>query len=149
MRRKPSVRPSWLDIALILAAMATPADAGDLVVGGAWMRAMPAHLPAAGYFTLHNAGAREAVLVGAQSPACGMLMLHRSSSENGMSSMSDMETLTVPAKGSVDFAPGGMHLMCMDPKPALKPGGSVSVLLHFSGGETLAARFAVKNARGR
>ncbi len=39
--------------------------------------------------------------------------------------------------------------MCMAPAPMLQPGREVPVTLQFSGGATLTARFAVKNARGR
>ena len=28
----------------------------------------------------------------------------------------------MPAAGTVEFEPGGYHLMCMKPKPAMKPG---------------------------
>jgi len=134
---------------LALALIGGPALADGLSVRDAWMRAMPGKLPAAGYFTLHNAGTSEATLTGAQSPACGMLMLHKSTSENGMAGMMDMPTVSVPAGGVVKFAPGSLHLMCMDPKPTLKPGRTVPVTLQFSGGKTLAASFAVRTARGR
>jgi copper(I)-binding protein len=109
---------------------------------------MPAKLPAAGYFTLHNAGSNAVALAGASSPACGMLMLHKSSTENGMSSMSDMATVLVPAGAKVGFAPGGYHLMCDDPTPVMKHGARVPVTLQFQDGKTLATTFVVKDARG-
>ena len=128
--------------------MSSPASAADLTVTDAWIRAMPGRLPAAGYFTLRNAGRDQVSLSGASSPACGMLMLHRSSSDNGMSSMTDVERMAVPAGGILKFAPGGYHLMCMDPKP-LKHGAPIPVTLEFSNGKSLVATFVVKDARGR
>jgi copper(I)-binding protein len=128
---------------------AAPASAADLTVTNAWIRALPANLPDGGYFTIRNSGPRDVALTGAQSPACGMLMLHKSSDTSGMDTMSDMESVPVPAGATVSFAPGGYHLMCMDPKPAIKPGAKVPVALQFDNGTSLAVTFAVKNARGK
>jgi periplasmic copper chaperone A len=120
-----------------------------LTIRDAWFRALPAGLPAGGYFTLRNGRAQKAVLTGAQSSACGMLMLHQSSSTGGTSSMAHVTSVDVPAGGSIAFAPNGYHLMCMEPKPAMKPGGAVPVTLLFQGGGKLTANFAVRNAAGR
>ena len=137
-------------LSLFLAAFllsAVSASAAEVTVTMAWMRALPGNLPGAGYFVLRNTGKADAVLNGAQSPACGMLMLHKSESANGMSSMSDVQTVAVPAGGKVAFGPGGYHLMCME--PMLKPGTSVPVTLTFSDGTKTNVTFAVKNAAGK
>ena len=78
-----------------------------------------------------------------------MLMLHRTDSSSGMSRMDDIKTVSVPAGGTVSFAPGGYHLMCMDPGAAMTPGRSVSVTLVFSDGSKTSTAFAVKNAAGK
>ena len=113
------------------------------------MRALPAGLPAAGYFTLHNTSSHEVALTSAASAACGMLMLHKSSEEGGMGSMQDVSSVAVPAGGTVKFAPGGYHLMCMNPTAALKLGAGVTVALGFSDGSRSEVPFAVKNAQGK
>jgi periplasmic copper chaperone A len=140
--------------ALVLSAaaaslLALPARAADITVSDGWFRALPAKLRAGGYFTLHNGGARSVTLTGASSPACGMLMLHKSDVMNGMSGMSDVDSVLVAAGDTVKFAPGGYHLMCTDPAPAMKPGATVPVTLTFSDGFVLAAPFAVKDAKGK
>ena len=88
-----------------------------LSLSDGWIRLLPGNLPAAGYFTLRNNGAAKATLTGVDTPACGMLMLHKSDDKGGMSSMEDVKSVDVPGGGQVQFAPGGYHLMCMDPKP--------------------------------
>jgi hypothetical protein len=138
-----------IEAMVALALAVSPACAADVSVDNAWFRAMPAHLPAGGYFTLHNTGHTTAVLVGASSPACGMLMLHKSSNENGMASMSDMANVPVQAGATVAFAPGGFHLMCDSPSPAMKHGARVPVTLRFQDGRTVTAPFVVKDARGQ
>ena len=115
----------------------------------AWIRALPAHLPAAGYFTLKNLGTAEVSLTGAETPACGMLMLHKSTESGGMGSMEDVASVALAPGGTVKFAPGGYHLMCMDPTGAIKPGGTVAVTLKFSDGGSTTSNFAVRNAQGK
>lgn len=133
----------------LLTLAAAPGMATGLAVSDAWFRALPGTLPAGGYFTLRNSGAKDAVLSGAQSPACGTLMLHKSETTGGMAGMGMVGTLPVPAGGSISFAPGGYHLMCMDAQPVLKPGASVKVTLLFQDGGRLTADFAVRNAAGK
>jgi len=132
----------------LLVALGAAAPAG-LQVSGGWFRSLPPPIPAAGYFTLHNTGDQAAVLVGADSPACGSLMLHRSIHKGGTDQMVMVEKVTVPAHGAVHFAPGGYHLMCMQPNATMKHGAMVPVTLEFSDGASLAASFAVRNARGQ
>ena len=134
----------------VAAGVATPPPmSSHVVVSHAWFRALPAKLPAGGYFELRNMGKWPATLTGAESSACGMLMLHKSEEKSGMGSMADVSNVEVPPKGTLKFAPGGYHLMCMDPTGEMQPGRVVSVTLRFSDTTTIAAKFDVKNAKGR
>lgn len=129
--------------------VAAKKEPSALSLSGGWIRLLPGGLPAAGYFTLKNSGTAKVALTGADTPACGMLMLHKSSDTGGMSSMQDVEKVDVPGGGTVNFTPGGLHLMCMDPKPSLKLGASVPVTLSFQGAPPLTARFDVRGATGK
>jgi len=133
-------------VLMLAAASAAPSS---LAVSDAWFRALPGALPAGGYFTLRNSGAKQVVLTGAESPACGMLMLHKSETKGGMAGMDMVASVDIPAGGRISFSPGGYHLMCMDAKPALKPGTSAPVTLAFQDGGRLTANFAVRNAAGK
>ena len=123
--------------------------AGPLAVSDAWIRAMPASIPSGGYFTLRNGTAKDVILTGAATPACGSLMLHQSEMTGGMSSMHHVDEVDVPAGGSVAFAPGGYHLMCMQPTVAVEPGNKVPVTLIFSDGTQVTNEFAVRRANGQ
>ena len=137
-------------VLLVAAPAAHAADAKDLVLKDGWFRTLPGNLPAGGYFTLHNGGTAVATLTGAESRACGMLMLHKSESEGGAMKMVDVASVPVPVGADITFAPGGYHLMCMDTKSAMmKPGATVPVTLDFADGSKVKADFAVKNARGQ
>ncbi len=105
--------------------------------------------PAAGYFTLSNQTAQPRTLVGADSPACGMLMLHRSLTDNGVDRMTMLQDIEVPAQGQVVFAPGGYHLMSVSPSAAMIPGHSVPVTLRFKDGGAVTASFPVRGVTGK
>ena len=124
------------------------AFAGQVTVSGGWFRALPAGLPAGGYFTLHNGRDEPVTLKAADSPACGMLMIHRSVHTSGMEHMMPAGDLDVPPGGTLVFAPGGLHLMCMQPTAGMKPGASVVVTLEFADGSTVVSDFAVRSANG-
>ncbi len=136
-----------LELTLLASMIVAPATAAT--IANPWLRVLPGDLPAAGYFTLTNDGAKPLVLTGASSPACGMLMLHKSSDTGGMASMADVTAVTIAPGDKVAFKTGGFHLMCMDPKPGLKKGGTVKITLTFAGAPPLAADFAITDARGR
>ena len=76
-------------------------------------------------------------------------MLHQSVESGGVSKMMDVKNVPVPAGGSIAFAPGGYHLMCMNPGAAMAPGSHVPVSLVFADGSKVQADFAVKNAVGK
>lgn len=126
----------------------TPATAAAITISGGWMRALPGNLPAGGYFRLHNAGDKPMSLTGASSPACGMLMLHRSETSGGMARMDDVAKVSIAVGATVSFSPGGYHLMCMDPTPAVRPGGSIAVTLTFDDGTKIKSNFVVRGAAG-
>jgi hypothetical protein len=134
--------------ALALSYPAAHAAEPGLVISQPWLRLIIPSRPAAGYFVLSNETGRTRTLVGAASPGCGALMLHRSVNDNGQERMEMVASVSVPAHGEVKFAPGGYHLMCMSPTAAAARGGSVSVTLRFQDGGSLVAIFPVRGATG-
>ncbi len=123
-----------------------PAAETEVTVAHPWMRYLLPSLPAAGYMVLRNSGEDDAVLTGATSPACGMLSLHESKEESGMAMMMSEPSIPIPAHGSVNFAPGGYHLMCM--RPRMRAGGSVPVTLIFQDGQRLTTVMPVYGPNG-
>ena len=116
----------------------------------AWIRWLPAKLPAAGYAVIANDSDATVRLASVSSADYGMVMLHHSRLAQGDSTMEDVDHLDIPAHGSVTLAPGGYHLMLMHATHAIKPGDTVPMTLHFAGGATLQVDFSVlpANASG-
>ena len=129
-------------------AAAHAADSG-LVVSDPWVRTIIPSRPAAGYFTLVNKTAKAEELVGASSPDCGTLMLHQSVNQSGVEKMLMVKSIVVPPGGQIEFAPGGYHLMCMQPTPAVTPGHSMPITLRFQDGGTITANFPIHGAMGK
>jgi copper(I)-binding protein len=142
---KPS-RWSFLFAGLLLAGGVHATAAEHIRASHAWIRVLPGNLPAGAYVTLHNDSAQPVALTGASSAAYAEVMLHHSSTAGGMSRMSMVDTLTVPAHGEAVLAPAGYHLMLMKAKTPVKPGDTVPLTLKFSDGSTLATDFAARPA---
>lgn len=132
---------------LALVLCTSVAQAADATVGKAWFRKLPAGVPAGGYFELHNESDKRLSLTGASSPACGMLMLHKSDNMGGMDEMSMVDSIPIDPHATLVFKPGGYHLMCM--QPAMRVGEAVPVTLDFADGSKLSAPFAVRDAKGQ
>jgi periplasmic copper chaperone A len=144
----PAARRAAL-VALLALAAAPAFAAGSVSIENPWLRFIIKARPAAGYFTLKNGGDKPVDLVSASSPACGMLMLHQSKEVNGVETMRPVKSVAVPAHGSLSFAPGGYHLMCMQPQPSMQAGSSAMVTLKFGDGQSLTQSFPVKGPGGK
>ncbi|HKU80049.1 MAG TPA: copper chaperone PCu(A)C [Rhodanobacteraceae bacterium] len=133
-------------LALSTTALAAAPASPDAQVEHAWIRWLPAKLPAAGYAVIRNVGDGTLRLTGASSPDYGMVMLHHSRLAHGDSTMEMVDHLDIPAHGSVEFAPGGYHLMLSQPTHAIKPGDHVKVTFEFADGAKLQTDFSVRPA---
>ena len=117
-------------IALATLLLAGTAGACDLRIETAWIRTPPPQATTlAGYATLVNTGKAERRVVAAQSTLADRVMLHATQMHGGMAMMRDMPEIRVPAGSKVELAPGGMHLMLMGPKSALRAGDHVTITL--------------------
>jgi periplasmic copper chaperone A len=124
------------------AAFAAP----DVVVTNARIRLLPGDLPLAGYFDLVNQGKQPLTLIAASSPAFKMVHMHLSMEHAGKSTMIKIEGIELNPGETLNFAPGGYHLMLMDRTQLLRVGDKVPMTLQFSGQQSLPVMFEVKGA---
>lgn len=142
-------KPALLAGALLCAFTAQAAHAAPpaaLSVSDCWIRAMPPNLPSSGYFVVTNNGDKPASLTGAETPAFGMAMLHKSESNGSTATMSHVDAAEVPAHGTLRFAPKGYHLMLETPGKPLKIGSTIPLSLTFADQSTITTNCAVKPA---
>lgn len=116
------------------------------MVSDCWIRALPGNLPSGGYFSVMNMSDKPIDLTGVKTDAFGMAMLHQTQSNGSTSKMVMVGKATVPANGTLEFAPGGYHLMLEKPKQPLKVGTSIPLTFSFSDGEKVTSECAVKSA---
>jgi periplasmic copper chaperone A len=123
----------------ILVALCSPAFAeAPITVENAWIPlSAPEVQVHAAYMTILNRSAADQDILAATSPDYERTELHRSVIENGVSTMQPVERVTVPANGTVELAPAGLHLMLIGPHRSLVSDSRVHIILRLSGGEEL------------
>ena len=140
----------WRDpvfVGLILALVFAPAAGEEAGVAArdAWIRETPPSMAMmAGYMELRNNSARPQVLVAAGSSGFGSVMIHRTIVKDGMAGMVHASQIELAPNASLIFAPGGYHLMLMNPKRTLRAGDPVVINLEFRGGLVLPVAFEVR-----
>lgn len=106
---------------------------------------IPGQEISAGYLSISNEGDQDEILVGFDSEAAAMVQLHESSMSNGMMSMKHIESLIIPAGETVEFQPGGLHLMIMGTDRDAFAGESIEVNIHFASGALVSASLPIKS----
>ena len=145
----------WLSLALVLVlAACSPAAApgAQITVKDPWGRTSPMVAGAgAFYMVIENKGSQADKLVGAKSDACGSVELHESfQNADGTMGMRPVAggTIDVPANGTVELKPGGMHIMCIQKKVDFKEGVTVPVMLQFATAGEMKVTVAIKDMGG-
>jgi copper(I)-binding protein len=118
-------------------AAATSAASAGVTVSNARVVLPPvAGNPAAVYFDLAYTGAPGVTLDSVDVEGAGMTMIHDYAESAGKTQMVMAEAVPLAEGTPLSFAPGGLHVMAMDPTDALRPGGTAKVTLTLSNGMT-------------
>lgn len=121
--------------------------AGRLEASAAWIRtAPPGSMMLGGYLSLRNSGDAPLTVVGAESATFRSVSMHQSVEENGVERMRPLAKFAIAPGESVTFAPGGKHLMLMQPVRQLKFGDAVRIHIATDSGEGASADFAVRDS---
>ena len=121
---------------------------GPIKIENAYTRAtVPGQQVAGGFMKIENKGTTDQ-LVSASSPLAGEVQLHEMAMEGNVMKMRQVKDITVPAGGSIELKPGGLHLMFMNIKAPLAAGESVPVKLKFAKAGEVEVKMPV-NAMGQ
>jgi periplasmic copper chaperone A len=118
---------------------------GEVQIHDAWARPVEAVAPTAGDAHAHHAGgvnsavylnlrntSREADrLVGVESPVARTAEIHHSQLEDGIVRMRRVDGISLDAGETVEFRPGGLHLMLIDVNRPLHPGDRFPLVLNL------------------
>ncbi|MFF2749731.1 copper chaperone PCu(A)C [Kitasatospora sp. NPDC058048] len=110
-----------------------------LSVADSYIPLPPAGGMAAGYLTVRNDGGEDELLK-VTSPTAGSVTMHRSTA----STMEQVDSLDVPAHGTLQLARGGNHLMIMGWQKAPALGDELELDLTFAKSGTISVKVPVK-----
>lgn len=117
---------------LLLSLYSVAAHTGDApVVSQAWARATPPGVEVGAAYMVIEGSGRADRLLGASSERAAMVDLHDVIEVDGVVRMRGLEALEVPARGRVELAPKGRHLMLMGLSAPLVAGQHFDVTLRF------------------
>ena len=136
-----------LFVGLILALTFVPAagEEAGVSVRDAWVRESPPGVAMmAGYMELRNNSSRRQVLVAASSSGFETVTIHRTVVKDGVAGMVHAPQIELTPNARLIFAPGGYHLMLMNPKRTLRAGDPVVINLEFRGGLVLPVAYEVR-----
>ena len=128
---------------------ASKIDAEALSFDGAWVKAADDGMTAV-FGELQNNTDHDIKLVEAKFEDAKMVELHETKGDGsgGMSMQEKKGGFTIPAGESLDFEPGGDHIMIMGLQKAIKPGEQISLDLVTADGETVEVTAVAKEYSG-
>ena len=148
---RPAVLAAILAAATFVPLAATPAsahdyEAGSLRIAHPWARATPPRAGVAGaYMVIENTGNEADRLLGGTTDAAEKVQVHSMTMDGGIMKMRQLKDgLTIPAGETVTLAPGGYHLMLINPVAPLKEGASVPATLTFEKAGAVKVELAVE-----
>jgi copper(I)-binding protein len=123
------MKPVLLSL-LVACSTACAQPAAPVAVEGAWARsAIPQQGSTGAYMTLT---AREPLtLVGAETPAAGIVEIHEMRMEGDVMKMRAADTLPLVPDKPLELKPGGFHFMLMDLQTVFKAGSQIRMTLRF------------------
>lgn len=119
---------------LALTSLAFAQGPAPVAVTGAWARStVPGQDSSGAYMTLTP---REPLtLVGASTPAAGIVEIHEMKMVGEVMKMRAAETLALAPGKPLKLGPGGYHFMLMDLKAPLRAGTQIAMTLRFRDGK--------------
>jgi copper(I)-binding protein len=120
---------------LILLLIFSPIALGELDVRDPWIKNLPPSVPVrAGYMTIHNPQSKAVSIVSLRSDAFASIEIHQTIEQDGMMSMEQVPSLKIEPNSSVQLAPGGLHLMMMNPSEPTQPGDQLEIVIVLDDG---------------
>lgn len=129
-------------ILLLLLAACSGSNEPSLTIEDAWARPSPLMAGnGAVYMVIRNKGRQADALTGVRTSISQAVELHETKMEGDVMKMRPVagQRIEIPAQGSVELKPGGLHIMLLGLNQPLEPGKSFELTLQFekSGERTL------------
>ncbi len=128
--------------------VAVDTESDGIVVVDAWTRMSPATVnEAALYVTLENRAPSDDQVISVGSERCVTVVPHLTRIDDaGVASMQSIgDALSLPAGGSIEMEPNGLHLMCLGLDEPLTVGDSLALVVDFAASVPVTVQVAVEN----
>lgn len=118
------------------AADATPESAPGITLADAVVRLpVMAGSPGAAYFSVSQGSGAPRRIAGVYVEGAERAEMHETATANGVSSMKPVKDVGIESGKTVEFKPGGMHVMLFDIADTLKVGGTTEVTITLDNGD--------------
>jgi copper(I)-binding protein len=125
-------------LAAVLAALAggcsEPAGPSVVISDVRVFAPVPGASAGVAYLTIRNRGDAPITIEGVRSPQFERVEMHETTITDGVSTMRSLDAVNVAAGATVEFRPGGKHLMLIGSGPAAVPGASIDIELAYGDG---------------
>lgn len=132
---------------LLMLAFPFFAYAEPVISNAAVKMPVPGQEISAGYFTLVNDSDAELSLVAVSSSDAEKVEMHTHEHANGMMAMRKLDSVSLAAGETVEFVPGGHHLMVFSVTPKALDEGVMNLVFEFDDGETMAVQAVLEEWR--
>lgn len=130
---------------ITVSAIAADYKIGSLKIMGPWSRATPKGASTAiGYMTIKNNGTTPDELIGGSVDFANVLQLHSMTMEDGISKMRELKFVEIGPGQTIEFKPGGSHIMFVGVKHPLSEGEHVKGTLIFEHAGTVQIDYDVQ-----
>ncbi|HRD27240.1 MAG TPA: copper chaperone PCu(A)C [Caulobacter sp.] len=142
-------------LAALLLAACSPAkppaySSAGIAVAEPFSRPAPAGGTGAGFFSVTNNNSGPDVLIAVESPVAARVQMHETSTAGGMMRMEELKDgVRFKAGETVDFKPGGKHVMFIDLARPLKAGDRIPATLVFRNAGRAPIELVVRGAPSR
>jgi copper(I)-binding protein len=92
---------------------------------------LPGRAATVAYLDIENFSERPITLSSITSPTFARAELHETTIVDGVASMRPLTSVVIEPRSQMKFAPGGMHIMLIDPQKGLLPGANILLELHY------------------
>ena len=118
-------------IFLVLVSLLNFTSKGNLQVKDGWIRPAGKGMNTAFYFKAVNNSDKADTLLSVKSDVAKMVQMHETFNKNGMMGMRQVKAIPIRPESTLEFKPGGYHVMVMNLKIDMKKGDSAQFTLHF------------------
>lgn len=102
--------------------------------------------PGVAYFTIAQGNGAARKLVAVHVDGFARAEMHESTDASGVMTMKKLDSVAIEAGKTVEFKPGGNHVMLFDADGALKAGGTTELTVTLDNGDKASVTAAVKAA---